>query len=119
MAHFCKLDFENIVEFTIVVDNHILLDENQQESEMLGIQYLKSIYGQNTNWKQTSYHGNFRNLFAGPGFKYDSEKDIFIFPQPYPSWIFNEEKQDWDPPVPFPEGLEVYWDEQTQNWVLF
>lgn len=118
MAHFCKINSQNVVEFVIVVDNSVLMDENQQENELLGIQYLKSVYGYNTNWVQTSYNGKFRKLFAGNGFTYDSEKDIFIFPKPYPSWIFNEEKQDWDPPVPFPEGAAGYWDEENKLWIL-
>jgi len=119
MAHFCKINSQNIVELVVVVDNSVLLDENNTEQEFLGIEYLKSIYGQNTNWVQTSYHGNFRKLFAGTGFIYKPQEDIFVFPQPYPSWTFNQVTQDWDPPIPFPnDGEGYYWDEESQTWIL-
>ena len=82
-------------------------------------------------WIQTSYntHGGvhsegntpLRKNYAGVGFTYDSVRDAFIAPQPYPSWILNEDTCLWDSPVPYPDGLlvgEMYeWDEDTTSWV--
>jgi len=78
MAHFAELDENNIVIRVIVVSNNELLDEQGQESEIKGIAFCKSLFGENTIWKQTSYNGNFRNQFAGIGNIYNSETDAFI-----------------------------------------
>lgn len=80
MAHFSKLDENNIVTQVVVVNNQVLLDENEQEVEQKGIDFLKSIYGENTNWIQTSLNNNFRGAYAGVGFYYDQQKDEFILP---------------------------------------
>ena len=71
MAHFAQLDENNIVIHVSVVDNNNLLDEDQKESEDVGIKYLKSINGENTIWKQTSYNGSFRKMYAGIGYSYN------------------------------------------------
>lgn len=79
-------------------------------------------------WIQTSYntHGGvhalggtpLRKNFAGIGFSYDKEKDAFIPPKPFDSWILNEETCLWDAPVNRPEDGKIYkWDEAAQNWV--
>jgi len=78
MAHFAELDFENIVIRTVVVDNDKITDENGNESEKMGVKYLKGIFG--GRWKQTSYNNNFRGVFAHPGFFYDEERDVFVEP---------------------------------------
>lgn len=78
MAHFAKLNENNIVTEVIVVDNKDLLDESGQESEQKGIEFCQMLHGPNTTWKQTSYNGNSRGIFAGIGFLYDTEKDIFV-----------------------------------------
>lgn len=119
MAHFAQLNEENIVINVIVVDNKNTLDENGDESEQVGISFCKNILGQNTNWKQTSYNGNFRFRYAGIGFSYSENLDAFIAPQPYPSWSLNEITTEWDPPVPYPQDGNFYdWNEKTQSWVL-
>lgn len=101
MAHFAQLDENNQVLQVIVVANQDILDENNNESEELGIIFCKSLLGQDTNWKQTSYNNNFRVRFAGIGFTYNEELDAFIKPCPDPSWIFNKETYDWCPPEQF------------------
>lgn len=123
MAHFAQLDENNIVLEVIVVSNADIDDLPFPESEPVGIQFLNSWSGQTLIWKQTSYNGNFRKNYAGIGFSYNLEKDAFIPPQPYPSWLLNETTCQWYPPVPFPEfdiQNPVYyeWDESTLNWVV-
>lgn len=80
MAHFAKLDENNIVIEVIVVNNSDIIDENGQESEQKGIEFCQMLHGLNTVWRQTSYNSNFRGIFAGIGMQYDSEQDIFIDP---------------------------------------
>lgn len=115
MAHFAKINSDNIVEKVIVINNNELLD-NGIESEQKGIDFCKSIFGQDTNWKQTSYNtykgkyynnsdytlGDqskaFRKNFAGKGYSYDQQRDAFIPPKPSDSHTFNEETCSWDEP---------------------
>jgi hypothetical protein len=123
MAHFAELNPSNIVKQVIVIDNRVLEDENGVEVEQLGINYCKSLYGENTKWVQTSYNDRIRKRYAGIGCIYDEERDAFIFPQPYPSWSLNEETLDWDPPSPKPEPEEgqmgfYEWDEESTSWVF-
>ena len=116
MAHFAQLDDNNIVTQVIVVSNNELLDENGQESEAKGIAFCQSLFG--GNWKQTSYNGNFRKHYAGIGYIYDSERDAFISPKPFASWILNEDTCYWEPPVSMPtDGKSYQWDENTVSWV--
>lgn len=78
MAHFARLDSNNKVIQVIVVHNNELLDENGQESEAKGIAFCKSIYGQDTQWVQTSYNNQFRGRFAGINDTYDPVNDVFL-----------------------------------------
>ena len=78
MAHFCKLDENNVVTEVIVIDNNELLDENNVEQESLGIDFITNTFNITGTWKQTSYNGNFRVNFAGIGDTYDEENDVFI-----------------------------------------
>ena len=130
MAHFAKINDNNVVEQVVVVNNEVLLN-NGAESEQKGIDFLKSLYGQDTNWKQTSYNGNFRQNFAGVGGTYDPVNDAFILPKPYPSWILVNFK--WESPIAYPitfnqnlgtnsDGEQISdkyeWNEEIQNWQL-
>lgn len=117
MAHFAELDENNLVLRVIVVSNDVCLDSNGNESEAVGISFCQSLFG--GNWVQTSYNGNFRHRYAGIGYTYDLAHDAFLAPKPYPSWIFNNETLDWDPPTPKPnDGQHYRWDEATTSWVL-
>jgi hypothetical protein len=70
-------------------------------------------------WIQTSYTGSIRKNFAGIGFTYDKDRDAFIPPQPYASWVLNEETCNWEAPVPYPADSNEYkWNEETQSWEL-
>jgi hypothetical protein len=118
MAHFAKLDENNIVLEVNVVDNDNLLDSNGIEQESLGVAFLTIWSGGYTNWKQTSYSGSFRKNYAGIGFSYDSVRDAFIAPQPFSSWSLNEETCIWQPPTPYPTDEKLYdWDEEQLNWI--
>lgn len=122
MAHFAKLDSNNIVTQVIVVNNAVITDPQGNESEQLGIDFCKSLYGQNTNWVQTSYNSNIRAHYAGIGFTYDSDNDVFYPPQPYPSWLLDE-NYIWQAPVPYPAiekgSTDTYdWNEESQSWDL-
>jgi hypothetical protein len=79
MAHFAELDENNIVTRVIVVNNDVLLDENELESEQNGIDFCHAHYG--GRWVQTSYNAKFRGLYAGVGYYYDEELDRFIAPE--------------------------------------
>jgi hypothetical protein len=115
MAHFAKLNEQNIVTQVIVVANEELL-ENGVESEDKGIAFCQSLLG--GQWKQTSYNGNIRKNYAGVGYTYDSGRDAFIPPQPYPSWTMSEETCLWSAPTPMPIDDKRYsWDEATLAWV--
>jgi hypothetical protein len=92
MAHFAKLDENNIVVEVIAVANKELLD-NGVESEAKGINFCKSLFG--GNWIQTSYNGNIRYNYAGVGFKYDENKDAFISPEPEDALGFDESTCQW------------------------
>jgi hypothetical protein len=79
MAHFAKIDENNIVTQVIVIANDVLLDENLIEQESIGAQFCADTFG--GTWIQTSYNNNFRGVYAGIGYKYDPDLDIFIKPE--------------------------------------
>jgi hypothetical protein len=118
MAHFAKLDENNVVVDVNVVHNNELLDENGNESEANGLEFLINWSNGYTNWKQTSYNANFRKNYAVIGGTYDPIRDAFITPKEYPSWVLNEDTCRWEPPVPRPSDDKFYiWDEPSLNWV--
>jgi hypothetical protein len=120
MAHFAKLDQNNVVLEVNVVDNEHLLDANGVEREELGIAFLVQWSHGYSYWKQTSYNGNFRKNYAGIGFTYDASRDAFIPPKPYASWLLNETTCLWDAPVAYPiDGKQYVWDESTLSWKEF
>ena len=118
MAHFAQIDNDNKVLQVIVVSNTELLDENGVESELKGINFCKSLFGQDTNWIQTSYNGNFRKNYAGVGFNYDSQRDAFIPTKSFNSWLLNEDTCRWEAPVAIPQDDKLYkWNEETLTWI--
>ena len=117
MAHFAKLDQNNVVVEVNVLHNNELL-ENGVESETKGIAFLTDWSNGYTNWKQTSYNATFRKNYAGIEYTYDSTRDAFIPPKPFASWLLNEESCQWIPPVAYPTDGKMYqWDELTIAWV--
>lgn len=116
MAHFAQLDENNVVTQVIVVHNNELM-ENGVEVETKGIAFCQSLFP-GTAWRQTSYNGSIRKNYAGIGFTYDAQRDAFIAPQPFPSWLLNEGTCQWEAPVPYPTDGKTYrWDEATLSWV--
>lgn len=116
MAHFAKLDSDNKVIHVSVVNNSDITDADGNESEEVGIEFLRKIHN-HSNWKQTSYNSKFRKNYAGIGFTYDPKLDAFIPPQPYPSWKLNETLGGWEPPIPYPADNKFYmWDEESKSW---
>ena len=122
MAHFVKLDDDNIVVDKVVVNNDVILDENGDEQESLGIQFLKDLYNdQSANWIQTSYNETIRHKFADIQDKYHADIDQFRQQKPVdnPSFIYDETKKSWTTPVEAPQdGPSYVWDETSVSWVL-
>jgi hypothetical protein len=131
MAHFAKLDSNNIVTFVTVGRQ----EDDGKEAELTS--RTGDVY------KQTSYNTRggvhyqadgtpsadqskaFRKNYAGLGYTYDAQRDAFIPPKPYASWLLNEDTCLWDSPVPYPTDIgtpeapkRYTWDEATTAWVL-
>ena len=122
MAHFAKLDANNVVTQVIVVGNKDTSDAAGVEKEYIGAAFCERLFG--GTWKQTSYNGNMRKNYAGIGYTYDAGRDAFIPPKPYNSWVLVEETCQWKAPVDMPadagtgEPPKRYtWDEATTSWV--
>ena len=106
MAHFAKLDANNLVTQVIVVANEDTADSSNVETESIGVAFCQKLMGASTTWKQTSYNGNFRGNYAGIGYTYISNvatlgvgsTDIFINQQPYDSWAVGVGTAQWYPP---------------------
>jgi hypothetical protein len=116
MAHFAQLDNSNtVVQVIVIVNDELLVDGVEQESK--GIEFCKSLFGQDTEWKQTSYNGTFRKNYAGYGYSYDATLDAFIPPQPFASWTLDTDSCQWNSPVPYPTDDKMYsWNEETTSW---
>jgi len=123
MAHFAKLGIGNKVLKVEVVHNDVAT------TEQAGVDFLNNLYGTNDVWKQTSYNTlggihklggtPFRKNYATIGGKYDTQRDAFVDPKPFPSWILNETTCIWEAPVVKPtDGQSYDWNETTQTWDL-
>jgi hypothetical protein len=112
MAHFAKLDNNNVVIAVHCVVNEVL-DENNEE--VSGRNFLTALHNY-PFWVQTSYNNNIRKQYAGIGYTYDAVNDVFIAPQPYLSWTLDNDFN-WQPPTPMPIDGVWYWNEVNQVWV--
>jgi hypothetical protein len=125
MAHFAELNSSNEVLQVIVISNEDV-DANGGDESSQAETFVASIVPYGTGgvaWKQTSYNNNFRKQYAGIGYSYDSSKDKFILPQPYPSWSLDD-NDDWKAPVTYPtvteissNPVQITWDEDNQKWL--
>ena len=125
MAHFAELNNSNKVLQVIVISNEDV-DANGGDESAQAETFVASIVPYGTGgvaWKQTSYNDNFRKQYAGIGYSYDSSKDKFILPQPYPSWSLDS-NDDWQAPVTYPTVTEINsvdviisWDEDNLQWL--
>ncbi len=108
MAHFAKINSENVVVDVVVVSNDL---------EHRAKEFLSEDLQLGGTWVQTSFNRNFRKNFAGIGYQYDPVRDAFIPPKPFPSWTLDEELCVWKPPTPPPSLMHV-WDEEAGAWKL-
>ena len=109
MAHYAFLDENNIVTEVITgIDETELIEGLDTET------WYGNFRGQTC--KRTSYNNNIRKQYAGIGYSYDSVADVFIAPQPYPSWSLDAD-HNWQPPTPMPREGRWYWNEATLSWV--
>ena len=116
MATFAKIGLNSKVIESLSVHNDVLKDANGMEQEALGIDFLTKLTGW-AIWRQTSYNNNMRKNHAGIGHSYDEERDAFIPPKPYPSWLLDEDTCLWDSPTPYPDdGNRYEWNESNQSW---
>ena len=113
MAHFAQIENGIVVNVIVVNNNELLVDGMEQEQK--GVEFCQSLFG--GDWKQTSYNGTIRKQYAGVGFTYDESADVFVAPQPYPSWSLDA-NYDWQAPIDYPADGKLYsWDEANQVWV--
>jgi hypothetical protein len=121
MAHYAFLDNNNIVTEVIVgVDEDVIQTDTDGTQVGGSSEVWETWYGnfRGQLCKRTSYNGNYRKNYAGIGYTFDSVRDAFIPPKPYPSWILNEDTCLWESPVPHPEGEGLWgWDEATLSWI--
>ncbi len=101
MAHFVKLDENNIVVNGFAIHDNELKDNENNEQEILGIKFCVKLFGEG-NYKQTFYDGTSRKNYAGVGYTYDETRDAFIGPKPYASWTLNETTCKWEAPITHP-----------------
>jgi len=123
MAHFAKVNSDNVVVEVHAVDNWNCVDGEGNEVEAAGIAWQESVFGvqEGIRWIQTSYNHNIRKNYAGIGMTYDEGRDAFIHTKPFPSWVLNETTCRWEAPTPMPtpgEGEFYTWNEETTSWVL-
>ena len=128
MASFAKIGLNGKVIEVLSVVNEVLHDSNGIEQESIGIDFLTKLTGYPI-WKQTSYntHGGvhdnggipLRKNHASIGYIYNEDRDAFIPPKPYNSWILNEDTCLWNAPVAYPnDGKKYKWNEQNLTWDL-
>jgi len=104
MGYFAHIN-ENSIVTTVIVATQEFIDTSAE--------------GNPADWIETSIDGSFRKQYAGIGYTYNAEADVFITPQPYPSWTLDS-NYDWQAPVPYPNDGQMYiWDETTLSWVLY
>lgn len=108
MAHYAFLDQNNFVTEVIV---------GKDETELIEGKTPEEWYGEFRGQKcvRTSYNAQIRGVYAGEGFYYNEEEDIFVTIQPYPSWT--RDGSYWNPPIEYPnDGLKYEWNEEDGNW---
>jgi hypothetical protein len=126
MAHYALINSNNIVVNVITgIDENIIqtdLDGTQVggTSEAWETFYASRPWFAGLTCKRTSYNANIRANYAGIGYKYDKQFDVFIEPQPFPSWKLNYTTYQWEAPIAKPEkveGFEFKWSEYNKEWI--
>lgn len=109
VSYWVQLSDDNFVLECIVVP--------YSGSDLNDLSYITETLGLNGRWLRT-YQDGTRKQYAGCGYFYDESSDVFISPQPYPSWSLDS-NFDWYPPVPKPSDDHYYrWDEESLSWVI-
>lgn len=115
MAHWAEVDANNIVLRVLVGDNNAPDEGYQFMVDTFGGTWLKTSY--NTLRNEHATGGTpFRGNYAGIGFSYVPEKDIFMEPSPFNSWVIDDITASWVAPTPKPDSGLWYWDEPTVSW---
>jgi hypothetical protein len=110
MSHFAELNENNEVI-------RVLVGDNDDPASDEGYSWFVNNLG--GTWVQTSYNANFRKHYAGIGFTYDIERDAFIPPKPFESWVLDDETCCWEAPIPYPtDGFTYQWNEAQLAWEL-
>jgi hypothetical protein len=112
MAHYAQLDDDNTVLDVMKISD---------DYEDCGEDYINNVCMIPGRWIKTSYNGTIRGSFAGVGFSYNEELDVFLPPKPYESWVINTELKCWESPVERPEISNTeaaIWDETNQQWII-
>ena len=116
MAHYAWINADNVVvNVTVGVDETVTQQGVGGSSEAWEQFYTEAINQNGVYIKRTSYNGNIRKQYAGIGFTFDADANVFVAPQPYPSWTLDS-NHDWQPPTPKPEGAYL-WFEPNQVWI--
>ena len=126
MASFAKIGADNVVKQVVVVNNDVITDNDGNEQEQLGVDFLNNLYGSADVWKQTSYNTKsgvhklggtpFRKNHASKGMVYDESRDAVITPKPFTSWVLNEDTCQWEAPIEKPLDKPCMWNEENQSW---
>ena len=130
MAHWAKINRDNIVESVVVTDNiseddgeyfvHNVLGGNWVKTSVNtfgGIHYTQELDELGNKIPSSDQSKALRFNYAGIGFTYDADADAFVPPKPYDSWVLDESTYSWAAPVDEPEGNLHEWDESTISWV--
>ena len=115
MAHFAELNEDNLVLRVVVINDSDCLDESDNESETVGINFCKTLFG--GNWVQTSYNHSIRKNYASVGATYRADLDGFVAPCIFSSWVLDETTCKYEAPVAYPSDGKYYrWNETTTSW---
>lgn len=122
MAHFARIDENNIVQEVIVINNSFINNGDGTENEERGADKCREVTNTpDSTWIQTSYNSRIRGKFAAVGSFYIPESDVFVESCEYASWTLNTETLTWEPPIPDPSNAEedqlYFWDEESKSWI--
>ena len=119
MASFAEIDNSNTVVRVISVSNDVCGEPTLSfpDTDAAGRAFIANTLNLGGRWLQVSFNHNFRKQYAGIGYTYDETGDVFVAPQPFPSWSLDE-NYDWQAPIDYPADGKLYsWDETNQVWV--